>query len=659
MKKLLSLSVALFLSLFLYSQADTTSDIVDLFDMSLEELMDIEASVITKKSVKIKDNPGIVTVITKDQIELSGAKDLRELLELYVPAFQFGVDVEGVVGIGVRGMWGNEGKVLLMIDGIECNEDMFATLAFGNHYFLDNIKKIEISRGPGSAIYGGYAGLSVVNIITKDADDKSYFSGSYSQMSKSFAQRLINTNLSKKTDNFSVSFNAAYSQGVRSQLDNIDFNLDTISLNGNSQINTAFFNLLIKYKGLTVRHIADLYSYNQIDLWGSNYRTSLLTEKFNSAFGDYYYDIKLKKHTITPQIQIKYQKPWCVDVPDEDYINTKYVTKFTAKIVDKWDITDNINLLTGIEFYKSSLNLPKDYKDYEETFKNGSNSFQWQNFSAYTQLLYFNPVVNVTLGGRYDNSTEFGQSFVPRVALTKSLEHFYAKAMVSQSFRVPGGIITNRIPEEVSGITSEKATNFEAELGINTKKAWLSVNVFNIVFDKVIVYGSDPATGLGTYVNGGKIGTYGAEADFKIFFNSVNFIFNYAYYQPTEKDVEAIIVPDNPDYFLAFAKHRLNGIVNINISKKIFLNINALYYGERFGFTNYTADGRHQLKVFNPDVMVNANLQFQHIFYKMNFLIGVSNITDTYMPFIQPYDGEHAPLPGLSRSLDFKITYEF
>ena len=84
-----------------------------------------------------------------------------------VPGFHFGVDVTNVVGVGVRGNWGHEGKVLMLIDGMEMNENLFSTLQFGQHYNLQNIEKIEIIRGPGSSIYGGFAELGVINIITK------------------------------------------------------------------------------------------------------------------------------------------------------------------------------------------------------------------------------------------------------------------------------------------------------------------------------------------------------------------------------------------------------------------------------------------------------------------------------------------------------------
>lgn len=147
MKKLYT-AIIVFSLLQSYSFAQNDSSGLDINNLTLEELMNIEVKIITKKAITIRDNPAIITVITEGEIQRSGARDLKEVLELFVPGFQFGSDVEGAIGISVRGMWAFEGKLLLMFNGLECNEEMFANVIVGGHYPVDIIKKIEISRGP-------------------------------------------------------------------------------------------------------------------------------------------------------------------------------------------------------------------------------------------------------------------------------------------------------------------------------------------------------------------------------------------------------------------------------------------------------------------------------------------------------------------------------
>src|SRR5438132_227171 len=84
----------------------------DVKDFSLEELLDQPIAVTTLKPRRAREAPGVVWVLTREEILATGARDLLEVLQL-VPGFTFHADVEGVVGIGFRGLWGHEGRVLL------------------------------------------------------------------------------------------------------------------------------------------------------------------------------------------------------------------------------------------------------------------------------------------------------------------------------------------------------------------------------------------------------------------------------------------------------------------------------------------------------------------------------------------------------------------
>src|SRR6185369_10896984 len=121
-----------------YGQAkDTTA--LDPYEMSLEQQMNIKVSA-SKTNLSSRETPSIVSVITREDIKNMGARDLMDILN-QVPGMSFAGDVQNVVGIGSRGNWGHEGKVLLLIDGNEMNEILYATTQFGQHYNISNIDR--------------------------------------------------------------------------------------------------------------------------------------------------------------------------------------------------------------------------------------------------------------------------------------------------------------------------------------------------------------------------------------------------------------------------------------------------------------------------------------------------------------------------------------
>src|SRR5688500_16877487 len=129
--------------------------------LPLEELMNLEVEVATRTSEEIRETAGLVTVLTSADLRRAGCQALLDALRL-VPSFQAGTDTWSTVGLAVRGNWGFESKILVLVDGHEWNEIDYGTFALGNRLPAYLIERIEIIRGPGSAVYGGYASLAVV-----------------------------------------------------------------------------------------------------------------------------------------------------------------------------------------------------------------------------------------------------------------------------------------------------------------------------------------------------------------------------------------------------------------------------------------------------------------------------------------------------------------
>ena len=119
-----------------------------------------------------KKQPASVSVITKEQIKMSGARTVNEVLTTYVPGF-FTVEDQDDTIAGFRGFASdNNAKVLLLINGHNMNTEWFwgPPDSIINGMNMEYIERIEVIRGPGSVTLGQGALLGVINIITKNGN---------------------------------------------------------------------------------------------------------------------------------------------------------------------------------------------------------------------------------------------------------------------------------------------------------------------------------------------------------------------------------------------------------------------------------------------------------------------------------------------------------
>ena len=120
----------------------------------------------------IYEAPGVITVITDEDIKNGGYRDIMEVLNR-IPGFNLAADVQNGISFGVRGNWAEEAKLLFLLDGMPLNELSYGTFLIAQRVPLLNIKRIEVIRGSGSSKYGGIAALGVINIITKGGQELS------------------------------------------------------------------------------------------------------------------------------------------------------------------------------------------------------------------------------------------------------------------------------------------------------------------------------------------------------------------------------------------------------------------------------------------------------------------------------------------------------
>jgi len=175
-----------------FAQQSDANEPEDFFEMSLEELMDVEVLSASRQTQKIGELSVPVSVITSEDIHYSGLTSIPEVLQ-----FTPGVDVLQIdrnrYAVGVRGLHEVYSDRLLSLtdgraaDSITSGGPRFPRLPI----LIEDIDRIEVVRGPGGATWGANAFTGVVNIITKDPEDClgwlsstnfNYFGDSYSHV---------------------------------------------------------------------------------------------------------------------------------------------------------------------------------------------------------------------------------------------------------------------------------------------------------------------------------------------------------------------------------------------------------------------------------------------------------------------------------------------
>jgi iron complex outermembrane receptor protein len=145
---------------------------VDLTATSLEDLMNIQVTSVSRKEQSLSKAAGSIYVITQDDIRHSGATNVPDLLRM-VPGVEVARINADTWAISIRGFNSRyAGTVLVLVDGRTVYTPLFSGVNWDQQTMpLENIDRIEVIRGPGGTVWGANAMNGVINIISKSAKD--------------------------------------------------------------------------------------------------------------------------------------------------------------------------------------------------------------------------------------------------------------------------------------------------------------------------------------------------------------------------------------------------------------------------------------------------------------------------------------------------------
>jgi len=626
--------------------------------VSIDELLKMKTSVASKTALTTRETPGIISMVTEEEIRYSGARDMIDVLRL-IPGFDFGYDVQGVVGVGLRGNWVHEGKILILVDGQQMNELSYYNFAFGNHIPVDQIKRIEIIRGPGSAIYGGIAELGVINIITKAGKGLNgmELSATYGQMQKSMGRANINLNggmAVKKWDLSAKGFLGVANRSDQVYNETLYETDDPVDLSkGGSEIKTKHFNIGATNNNLSFRLIYDDYKTRYGSYIDSLVGNVDIYNEFRSILGEVNYNLKLnEKLTITPKFNYKYSRPYY----EKDYWRNFYLNRYVGNITLNYQVSQNTSFATGFEFLNDQGFCIEDSGIF---YANNTGKITLNNSSFFAEGTFKLAKVHLIAGGRIENNSEYGWAFAPRIGITGVFNSFHFKTLFSGAFRSPG--IGNI--DVGQNIGPEKSFVSEIELGYRiNNNLFITTNLYDIRINNTIIYFDDGGSLAGVnwgYMNADKSGSNGVEAEIRAKYTKGYAIINYSYYTLANRPVpESYAVPGNNKPAVGLSQHKIGFSGNFMPTENFSINPSLSLLGKKYAYDHLNEEGNPEVSGFGPYCLLNFAITYSNILAKgLSLSLSGYDLLNQAPPFLQPYNGWYAPYPGRSREILMKITF--
>jgi outer membrane receptor protein involved in Fe transport len=458
---------------------------------TLKDLLDMKVTSASKTLQKLELAPATVIVITKEQIKSRG---YQSLLDAMYDLPEVKVDDKIYPGIRnsftVRGTQGSE-KFVILLDGITISSPSGEALPIMENYPVNLAEQIEIVYGPASALYGANAVSGIINIITKKVPSRKGMNIEASSVGGSYGYTNSSLFITKKLNehmNFIVSGQYSYDKGAdysKIYKDDSSLNISSYS----SGLLNSIYGPTVPAKPVRPKYEAPMAAYNIYAAVHSNDFTFTYFRNFSkipTAFGNNtsnaIYNKEVSMAQITTTANASYIRSFDGIIsttsftaseynlsPQSNYRNLytnmepayKYSTCSMLKGEEQFDYnaSEKFNLTAGAGFEKYSaipqsadLEEPVNTKDYIHASYLGTDTYyrpeglpaqfyfiKYNNISSYLQTQY-SPVekIHITIGGRYDMNSRYGNTFNPRMGLVyKPSDRTVLKLLYGSAYLAP------------------------------------------------------------------------------------------------------------------------------------------------------------------------------------------------------------------------------
>jgi outer membrane receptor protein involved in Fe transport len=494
--------------------------IEEIYNLTLEELMHIKVSVVSKATEAINEAPGVVSVVSAKEIESFGASSLRDVLER----------VTSVVGLtefnnrNVISMRGDQISVanehiLLTINGRPSREvikggadsDIYAMFP------LNSIKQIEVIRGPGSVLYGTNAFTGVINIVTKDTEEHLSSSFEVGAPWAKIASVSGGSKIGKGMFSAAIQYKklADWTQSFTTELD-VDTSFTT---------NEEGFGAHLSYHQGGFSANSSLISWNTFLVaphFGGN------TGNYSRQFVDLGYVFNFNEK-IKSTINTTYTHCYFDGTPLHTIRNSN---DFITEIITYYNPINNLNIVAG-----GLVNHRSGIAKRQNELGDIVESMPWYTktwYSFYSQADYQYKSLKVLAGFQaHKHLKDKPFKFIPRLGLLwNPTEQWLVKTLYAEAYRAPIANETNLNDPRLIGnprLGAEFVKTYDFELSYRGKKIHSSFVLFNSQQDKII--GRDPNIDPSSFINYGDFETKGIEFEGKYLPNANIYILGSMSYQ--------------------------------------------------------------------------------------------------------------------------------
>lgn len=640
----------------LFAHSVHAKNIDQLLDMSLQELMQVNIDTASVFETSWHKQPATVSLLTASELRSLGARNLMEALE-FVPGVSFAVDVYGVIGIAFRGQWAHEGKVLLLLDDMPLNDLAYGNLNFARHYPIEQIEKIEVLRGAGSAKYGGNAQLAVIRVTTRLHHlNQAEMHVSYSHQQGAGNGKKITLQGGKKFSDghFGISVHAAQEPWSGRTWQDTAGSLTDLS--DTTEFKASNILARMQWKGLRLEAFID----NHKSKTPQDYGYSTLGESvyFDSRNFLLEYAWKIDPSlTIKPQFRHTYQEDWSIEYdravnPSLPATDAIFPTQRDSVNLDLLKRYTNVNVLAGINYWseKGWCESIADFGSCTNALDGVNDVVRNHAKGVYVQADWQgNPWV-VSTGLRYSDHSYVGSSTVPRLSLVYPRDDWQLKFLFSEAFREPNlFVITDSDPNV--DMKPEVTIQKEIELSWSLSRFWnASASIYSTRTRDPIIY-IEQATPF--YANYDHVATQGFETEWRWRQGNHSANLAYSFYEVQGSPNQLYADNIHTDQHVGIPNQKLSADYAFKLPRSRWNLQGALVWYNRLDAYVYTPgadiDGNGtQLALTGLDSKTYVNVSASYRTKAWNLHLGVRDLADEGRIYPQPYLNTNPPSTSIS-----------